>query len=434
MTIQIINSNDDTSSNIRQYTYIPNEQVFRAESSERKRQRIDDEAKRFFGGPGANPFIGGAGGFPPNLGGPSQNFGMGGGGGSSGGGYMTHAVDGSQQDQGQQQLQAQAAAAPLNPEITKLCVKFFSALGDPKYILAAFQEASQQRDENGDTPLIHAIANGNTSIAIALLETASSPDVLNRQNLEGDTPLHVAVWTGNVAVIRKLLESGARVDVVDHKGRTPIHVACEADSATTLDALLVGIPGGSPAFSVRAFSGQTALHFATLTNKTDMVDSLVSHGAALNEADSVSGATPLMNAAKNANLPAIDIISKSKAWNSTLLSQVDFRGNTALHFAVATNSKETLRILLELGAGLNPSFRWRKGGGNRPHIVFLLNLRPRHLQPGWKGCCGNCREERLGGDEAVPPRPRRPEEGAAASAAASTSHDDLERPPTPVFE
>jgi len=41
-------------------------------------------------------------------------------------------------------------------------------------------------------------------------------------------------------------------------------------------------------------------------NKTSVVASLVNFGAPLNEPDATSGATPLMNAAKNANVPMID--------------------------------------------------------------------------------------------------------------------------------
>jgi len=132
VSIQVINSNDDTSSNTRQYVYIPNEHAFRTDSNERKRQRVDEEAKRFFGGGNQSPFNGGGGNYPPSQSGSGHGFGHAGSSGYQGGGYMSHSVE-------------------PTPEIGQLCVKFFSALGDPKYILAAFREASQQTDENGDT-------------------------------------------------------------------------------------------------------------------------------------------------------------------------------------------------------------------------------------------------------------------------------------------
>ena len=89
------------------------------------------------------------------------------------------------------------------------------------------------------SPLHHAIANGNEAIALALIET-STPQVLNGKNADGDTPLHAAAWAGKAAILRKLVSSGARLDVLDHKGRTPIHIACEQDSVTSLDAMLPG--------------------------------------------------------------------------------------------------------------------------------------------------------------------------------------------------
>jgi len=41
-------------------------------------------------------------------------------------------------------------------------------------------------------------------------------------------------------------------------------------------------------------------------NKTGVVASLLNFGAPLNECDAISGATPLMNAAKNSNIPMVD--------------------------------------------------------------------------------------------------------------------------------
>ena len=138
VSIQVINSNDDTSSNTRQYVYIPNEHAFRTDSNERKRQRVDEEAKRFFGGGNQSPFSGGGGGgsgnYPQSQSGSGHGFDNAGNSSYQGGGFMSH-----------------SAVGQTAPEISQLCVKFFSALGDPKYILAAFREASQQVDENGDT-------------------------------------------------------------------------------------------------------------------------------------------------------------------------------------------------------------------------------------------------------------------------------------------
>ena len=113
----------------------------------------------------------------------------------------------------------------------------------------------------------------------------------------------------------------------------------------------MAFPTDHPVSQSRRTLAKTPLHDATLTNKIGIVDSLVSHGANLGDADSVSGATALINASKNANAPMMDVMHKSKGWNEALLFQIDFRGNTALHHAVATNSKEAVKLLLELGAG-----------------------------------------------------------------------------------
>lgn len=154
-------------------------------------------------------------------------------------------------------------------------------------------------------PLHHAIANNNEAIALGLIEIAT-PQILNGKNLDGDTPLHMATWNGNIPIMQKLISAGARPDTPDHKGRTAFHISCEKDSADSLNALLAGSTGTSAFLSIRAYSGQTAIQQASQMNKTDIVAALVSQGALLSEGDTTSGATPLMNAAKNANTPMID--------------------------------------------------------------------------------------------------------------------------------
>ncbi len=71
-----------------------------------------------------------------------------------------------------------------------------------------------------------------------IIQLAASPCCLDVQNYRyRQSPLHLAALTGQAMVARKLLAWGATVDLRDHRGDTPLHIACRQGSLDCVKVL-----------------------------------------------------------------------------------------------------------------------------------------------------------------------------------------------------
>lgn len=83
--------------------------------------------------------------------------------------------------------------------------------------------ATQERDNEGNTPLHSACKNNYTEIVKILLNA----DVcVNEQNNDGFTALHYACENGNVEMVKTLLEAGASVKIRNNNGDDPLNYVC----------------------------------------------------------------------------------------------------------------------------------------------------------------------------------------------------------------
>lgn len=116
-------------------------------------------------------------------------------------------------------------------------------------------------------------------------------------------------------------------------------------------------------------NGQTALHFASMNGKVDIISILIARGAKVDAQDD-QGVTPLMLAAKDGQLDAVKALlaqgAKPDAQNKL--------GENALHIAGAHGKKDVLVELLDRGADIRAT---TNTGLNV--LVFALN---RMVQPG----------------------------------------------------
>ena len=165
---------------------------------------------------------------------------------------------------------------------------------------------------NGATPLHLAASNGNTETALELLRHGANKSVVAGL---GGTPLHQAALCGHVSTVKAMIKAGCPVDVVDTNGASALHAAAQGGNAEVIKELL------------------------TCTK------------CEINATDNI-GATPLHLAARFGNSEALqELIRWEMAQKGSVKSiHAEIHGWTPLHYAVFSQNKECVRILLEHGA------------------------------------------------------------------------------------
>jgi len=74
-------------------------------------------------------------------------------------------------------------------------------------------------DNDRNTPLMYAVANGHLEVVRALLEGGYD---VERTSARKWTPLHEAAWYGHLEICRLLLDWGAKVNPVNGRKDTPL--------------------------------------------------------------------------------------------------------------------------------------------------------------------------------------------------------------------
>lgn len=85
-------------------------------------------------------------------------------------------------------------------------------------------------------------------------------------------------------MIQKLLAAGASLELTDHKGNTPLHIACKFSSTKCLDEIVRGVPLEilTDVAHTRNHQGQTCIHVATEHGNTDTLRKMKSIGIDMN--------------------------------------------------------------------------------------------------------------------------------------------------------
>ncbi|XP_050786791.1 B-cell lymphoma 3 protein [Gopherus flavomarginatus] len=212
--------------------------------------------------------------------------------------------------------------------------------------MAADIATATKQDEDGDTALHIAVAQGNLPIAQRLvslfLQGQRDLDIYN--NLR-QTPLHLAVITTQPSLVKLLLSHGASPMALDRHGQTSVHLACEHGSPRCLRELLEW--GSSrPDLEARNYEGLTPLHISVATSNRDMVLLLLEHGADIDAVDIKSGRSPLLHAVENNSLDMVELLIQ----NGANVNAQSYAGCTALHVASGRGLLDALRLLVRNGA------------------------------------------------------------------------------------
>ena len=157
----------------------------------------------------------------------------------------------------------------------------------------------------------------------------------------GRTPLHLASQANWPDIVDVLLEVGHDPEARDRWGRTPLHVAAGNTAEHASHSLLTS------GASIEAIDsdGRTPLHHAARTGAARMVQFLLAHGGATN-ALSQNEHTPLHDAAQG-NAPAC--VQRLLEAGAPIQAQ-DADGQSPLHWAAQADAREAVQTLLAAGA------------------------------------------------------------------------------------
>lgn len=260
------------------------------------------------------------------------------------------------------------AAAERQPEMVKLLVRHGADVNArstvnewTRYVTA--EGRKQDRNPGGFTALLYAARQGCLECARALIKGHAA---VNLADPDGITPLLMAVMSMHFDTAKLLIESGANVDKWDWWGRSPLYAAVDmntiptggrpdrlsTDDTTSLDLIRLLLDrGANPDARLRKFppyralgpdrggdgvltTDATPLLRAAKGADLEAIKLLLAHGADPNQAQ-VDGVTPLMAAAR---------VAASKA---------DTRGE----YVTQEQAIETARLLIAAGAEINARSR-----------------------------------------------------------------------------
>ena len=198
---------------------------------------------------------------------------------------------------------------------------------------------------NGDS-VLHAAAQGGNAEMIKELLMCTKCEI-NAANNDGTTPLHVAAGNGKTEAALELIRHEANKAKVAGRGGTPLHQAAIHCHLSTVKAM---IKAGCPVDVVDS-NGATVLHCAAEGGNAEVISVVLSAGCDINSTDN-DGWLPLNWAARYGKSEALQELIRCEMAQKGCVKSIhaDVHGWTPLHYAVGSQSKECVRILLKHGA------------------------------------------------------------------------------------
>lgn len=107
------------------------------------------------------------------------------------------------------------------------------------YLIFAFFPVKAQENafyfKSETSPLLGALANGNSSLASTLIEESSEINVKDKFN---STPLMYSIWFGNMDLTRQIIDKGAEVNAVNDDGNTALGYALIINNRDLINFLI----------------------------------------------------------------------------------------------------------------------------------------------------------------------------------------------------
>uniref|UniRef100_A0A8C0IAS3 Ankyrin-1 n=1 Tax=Bubo bubo TaxID=30461 RepID=A0A8C0IAS3_BUBBB len=195
------------------------------------------------------------------------------------------------------------------------------------------------KDKQSKSPLHFAAERGDKTMVEILLNANADP---NAQDKEKKTPLHTAAVRGHLSIVKVLLAKKGRFGAKDMDGCTPMHYAAIGGNTEIVKILLTS--GKNKNIDDRNIWRKTALHISAEHGHSDLINLLLSHGAAINALDS-SKDTPLHCACKAGHFNAANsLVNWSQGEKANLLAANSLK-KTPLQVAESNKTENQAQIV-----------------------------------------------------------------------------------------
>uniref|UniRef100_A0A0E0KXG6 Serine/threonine-protein kinase BSK1-like TPR repeats domain-containing protein n=1 Tax=Oryza punctata TaxID=4537 RepID=A0A0E0KXG6_ORYPU len=204
------------------------------------------------------------------------------------------------------------------------------------------------KDDDGETPLIHATRQAHLQTVTYLLQHGADPSVASTL---GATPLHHAAGIGNLDLMKLILSKGVDVESESDAG-TPLIWAAGHGQQEAVKLLLQH--DAKP--NTETDDGITSLLSAVAAGSLPCLEILIQAGADLNIR--AGGATPLHIAADGGNVEIVNCLLKAGSDPNAC----DDDGLKPIQVAALRNNREVVELLLPLTSPIPGVSSWSIDG------------------------------------------------------------------------
>ncbi|KAM7251942.1 hypothetical protein ACFE04_023825 [Oxalis oulophora] len=217
-----------------------------------------------------------------------------------------------------------------------------------KYLVEELKLDVNTKDEDGETPLIHAARLGHNDTVKYLVEHGADPNIASEL---GVTAVHHASGIGNIELLKYLLSKGIEVESQSDAG-TPLVWAAGHGQADAVKVLLEH--HANP--NAETEDGVTPLLSAVAAGSLTCLELLVQAGANVNV--SAGGATPLHIAADHGSLELVNCLLKAGADPNI----ADEDGVKPIQVAAGRGNRAIVEILFSCTEKINDIQDWTVDG------------------------------------------------------------------------
>ena len=160
------------------------------------------------------------------------------------------------------------------------------------------------KDKFGMEPIHHAAKKGHLNIVKLLIQR--NRNLTKSINKARQTALHLSVKFKDIEIVKELLKSGAQINVQDMHKITPLIHACQLGFCKIAKLLIEN----NASLNMQDVNGNTALHWAVIKNKTDIVQMLLDDKRCILNMKDRKGMTPIALALQGNHLDIAKMISE----------------------------------------------------------------------------------------------------------------------------